>query len=240
MRWWADDRLFPHQTSLPARLTLVEAAVDTLTSALSAHRAGAGRIELCANLIDGGTTPSAGLITAAGKGAGVPVFALVRPRGGDFVYSREEMDVMRHDIDVALTSGINGFATGVLKPDHTIDTVRTRELVSAASGLPVTFHRAFDLAPDLPRALDELTDCGVRRVLTSGGAPTALEGADAIARLVELAEGRITVIAGGGIREHNVREIIDRTGVVEIHARMTSLAMMRALVDSAASRSTSM
>ena len=250
-------------------MTLVEAAVDTLASALSAHRAGVGRVELCANLHDGGTTPSAGLMAAVSERAGVPVFALIRPRGGDFAYSREELDLMRFDIELARSFGINGFATGALRADCTIDSARIKELVKAANGLPVTFHRAFDFTPDLAEALDQLIDCGVKRVLTSGGAPSALAGAEEIARLVERADGRITVIAGGGIRENNVREIIDRTGVVEVHARISSLATggappvergvklrkpfpgsetaheeldekrMRALVDSAVSRSTS-
>jgi copper homeostasis protein len=251
-------------------LILVEAAVDTLTSAVSAERAGVGRIELCANLNDAGTTPSAGLIAAVTKLAGIPVFAIIRPRGGDFVYSDAEIDLMRHDMELAASYDIDGFATGALEPDYTIDMARMKSLVRAANGLPITFHRAFDFTPDLPAALEQLIECGVDRVLTSGGARTALEGADAIARLVELADNRIVVIAGGGIRESNVQDVIARTGVSEVHARVSSVVYgsspsverpvtlrkpfpasetaheeldqekMRRLVDLAVSRSTSM
>jgi copper homeostasis protein len=251
-------------------VTLVEAAVDTLGSALSARRAGAGRIELCANLHDGGTTPSAGLMAAAVERAGIPVFTLIRPRGGNFVYTRAEISLMLYDIVLAGALGVHGLVTGALKPDYDIDTDHLKSFVGVANGLPVTFHRAFDFTPDLPAALEQLIDCGVTRVLTSGGARTALEGADTIARLVDLAGDRITVVAGGGIREDNVREVIARTGVNEVHARITSAVAgeaprvdrrlslrkpfpaaenaheeldeekMRKLVDLAASRSTSM
>jgi copper homeostasis protein len=211
-----------YRQPLPAGLILVEAAVDTLASVLSAERAGVGRIELCANLNDAGTTPSAGLMAAAATRVGIPVFALIRPRGGDFVYSVDEVDVMRHDIELAMSLGVRGFASGALKPDYTIDTGRIESLVGAAADLPVTFHRAFDFTPDLPAALEQVIDCGVKRILTSGAAPSALEGADMIARLVDLAGDRITIVAGGGIRENNVREVIDRTGVREVHARISS------------------
>jgi copper homeostasis protein len=152
----------------------------------------------------------------------VPVFALIRPRGGDFVYSRAEFDVMRRDMDISLTLGVSGFATGALLADSTIDVERTRALVEAARDVPVTFHRAFDFAPDLHTALEQLIDAGVSRVLTSGGAPTALEGANVIAALVERARGRIIVMAGGGIRENNVRELIARSGVSEVHAGISA------------------
>jgi copper homeostasis protein len=203
---------------------MIEAAVDTLDSALSAERAGAGRIELCASLNDGGTTPSGGLIATVCERLGIPVFVLIRPRGGNFAYTDQEVDVMRRDIDLASSFGAAGFATGALEPDNTIDIDTTRSLVAAAGNRPVTFHRAFDFTADLFAALEQLMDCGVKRVLTSGGARTALEGADTIARLVAQANGRITVVAGGGIRENNVREIIDRTGVTELHARITLIA----------------
>ena len=148
--------------------------------------------------------------------------ALIRPRGGDFVYSRPEVDAMRRDIYVSLPLGVSGFATGALLADSTIDVERTRALVKAAGELPVTFHRAFDFTPDLATALEQLIDAGVRRVLTSGRAPTALQGANVIAELVERARGRIIVMAGGGIRENNVREVISRTGVSEVHAGISA------------------
>lgn len=203
---------------------MIEAAVDTLNSALSAERAGVGRIELCAGLNDAGTTPSAALIETVCERLEIPVFVLIRPRGGDFVYSDAELDLMRRDIELASGFGAAGFATGALGRDYTIDMEATRSLVSAGGNRPVTFHRAFDFTTDLFAALEQLIECGVKRVLTSGGARTALNGADTIARLVEQARGRIIVVAGGGVRENNVREIIDRTGVTEVHARITSTA----------------
>ncbi|HEY1952282.1 MAG TPA: copper homeostasis protein CutC [Gemmatimonadaceae bacterium] len=202
---------------------MVEAAVDTFGSALAAERAGVGRIELCADLNDGGTTPSAGFIAGAAARLRIPVFALIRPRGGDFIYSDDEFDVMRRDIDVAGSVGARGYATGALKPDYTIDTARITSLVRAAGQLPVTFHRAFDYAPDLAVALEQVIDCGVARVLTSGGARTAVEGAGVIARLVSQAGSRIGIVAGGGVRESNIREIIARTGVREVHAGIGSV-----------------
>jgi copper homeostasis protein len=210
-------------------LALVEAAVETLQSALAAERAGAGRIELCASLNDGGTTPSAGLIAAVIERVRIPVFVLVRPRGGDFVYSADEVDVMKRDIDVARQHGVAGIVIGALERDHRVDAATTRQLVEASAGLPVTFHRALDFTPNLFNALEHLTEIGVSRVLTSGGAPTALEGVDVIARLVDQAQDRITVMAGGGIRDHNVRDVVRQTGVREVHARVTS--RMRALIE---------
>ncbi len=153
----------------------------------------------------------------------IPVFALIRPRGGAFTYSDSDIDVMRHDIDVARHHGARGIATGALAEDGTIDLSTMSELVAAATGLRVTFHRAFDYTGNLSEGLEQLIDAGVSTVLTSGGAATALEGADAIARLVDQARGRIAVMAGGGIREHNVREVIGRTGVNEVHARISSV-----------------
>ena len=204
-------------------MALVEAAVDTLQSALAAERSGAGRVELCASLHDGGTTPSAGLIAATTQHVGIPVFVLIRPRGGAFTYSDSEIDVMRRDIELARQQRAQGIVTGALDEDGGIDVATTRELVAAATGLPVTFHRAFDYTGNLSEGLEQLIDAGVSRVLTSGGAATALEGADAIARLVDQGRGRIAVMAGGGIREHNVREVIGRTGVNEVHARISSV-----------------
>ena len=212
-------------------MTLVEAAVETLDSALAAERAGADRIELCDNLSDGGTTPGAGLIAAVAERTQLPVFVLIRPRAGGFVYSDDEFDVMIRDIELAGRMGIAGIVTGALTPDGRVDAERTHTLVKAAAGLPVTFHRAIDFAMNLPAALEEAIEAGASRVLTSGGAATALEGVDLIAALVDQARKRITIIAGGGIREHNVRDVIARTGVREVHARLLDEMQMRGLID---------
>jgi copper homeostasis protein len=149
----------------------------------------------------------------------LPVFAMIRPRGGGFVYSDDEIEEMLRDIEHVRRTRVAGIVTGVLTPDARVDVKRTRVLVSAAAGLPVTFHKAFDSTANLPEALEQLIRVGVSRVLTSGGAPTAFEGASAIADLVGQARDRIAIIAGGGIRDHNVRELIVRTGVREVHAR---------------------
>ena len=212
-------------------MTLVEAAVETLDSALAAERAGADRIELCQNLSDGGTTPGTRLIGAVTERTRLPVFVLIRPRAGDFVYSDDEFDQMIRGTELARRLGIAGIVTGALTPDGRVDVERTRTLVEAAAGLPVTFHRAIDSAVDLPAALEEAIEAGASRVLTSGGAAMAVEGVDLIAALVGQARERITVIAGGGIREPNVRDVITRTGVREVHARLVDEGQMRGLVD---------
>jgi copper homeostasis protein len=140
---------------------------------------------------------------------------------------------MHRDIERGLSLGVSGFATGVLEPDSTIDVPRMRSLVAAARGSPLTFHRAFDATPDVFESLERLIDAGVARVLTSGGAPTAMEGIDVLARLVQQAKDRITVIAAGKIREHNVREVISRTRVAEVHARVVDEDGARRLVQAA-------
>jgi copper homeostasis protein len=212
-------------------LTVVEAAVETLESALAAERAGADRIELCDNLGEGGTTPDGELVAAIVARIRLPVFVLIRPRAGDFIYSENEFDVMIRDIELTRTMGIGGIVTGVLDASGRVNVKRTRSLVKAAGGLPVTFHRAIDSAADLPAALDNAIEAGVSRVLTSGGASTAREGVDVIAALVLQARERVSIVAGGGIREHNVREVIDRTGVQEVHGRLIDEAQMRGLVN---------
>lgn len=202
---------------------LVEACVDSVASALAAERGGAHRLELCNALFDGGTTPSAGMIAACKAAVSIPVFVMVRPRGGGFVYSDAECDVMRRDVTVARELGADGIAIGGLCRDNTIDVELVRMLVEAARGLPVTFHRAFDFTPDLEASLESLIDSGVQRVLTSGGAPTAADGVTVLADLVHQAGSRIVVMAGGGVREENVHSLVSASGVREVHVRLTRL-----------------
>ena len=194
---------------------LVEACVDSVASALAAERGGAGRLELCDNLFDGGTTPSAGMIAAVKAAVRIPVFVIVRPRGGGFVYTPDEFSVMRLDIETT----------------RMLDAEQLEPLVDAAATLPVTFHRAFDLASDQEQALEVLMQLRVARVLTSGGAPTALEGVERIAVLTRRAAGQITVMAGGGVREETVQEIVHRAGVREVHVR--GARVVRAPADAA-------
>ena len=207
----------------PASPILVEACVDSVESALAAERGGAHRLELCDALVDGGTTPSAGMIAAVKAAVRIPVFVILRPRGGGFVYSDAELDVMRRDAEVAATLGADGVVVGALHPDARVDVRRTRALLDASRGLPVTFHRAFDLVRDQSEALDALASAGVSRVLTSGGARNALLGAEQIGSIVEAARSRLIVVAGGGIREENVAEVVRRSGVREIHVRGTKV-----------------
>jgi copper homeostasis protein len=202
-------------------MVLVEACVDSVASALAAERGGAGRLELCDNLFDGGTTPSAGMISAVKAATRIPVFVIVRPRGGGFVYTHDEMGVMRLDIEAVRMLGADGVVIGVLTREARVDAEQLRTLVAAAGGLPVTFHRAFDLTRDRDQALETLMHAGVKRVLTSGGAPSALEGIEAIGALVGRAAGQIEVMAGGGVREETVQEIVHRAGVREVHVRGT-------------------
>jgi copper homeostasis protein len=217
-------------------MTLVEAAVETLRSAVAAERGGARRVELCASLDEGGTTPELELVAAVCARLRIPVLAIVRPRPGGFVYSATEMRAMLDVITRARTLGIAGIVAGVLRADGTVDVERMRQIVDAASGLPVTFHRAFDVTASLPDALEDVVASGASRLLTSGGAATALEGAEVLAALVDQAGERITIVAGGGIRENNVRELIVRSRVSEIHTRLSAgedldEARMRGLIE---------
>ena len=200
---------------------LIEACVDSVASALAAERGGAGRLELCDALHDGGTTPSAGMIAAVTAAVRIPVFVIVRPRGGGFVYTYEEVAVMRLDIEAARMLGADGIVAGTLTGDARVDEDQMRALMAAAKDLPVTFHRAFDLARDREEALETLMRLGVPRVLTSGGAASAIEGVEAIRTLAKRGAGHIVVMAGGGVREETVQEIVHRTGVTEIHVRGT-------------------
>lgn len=203
---------------------LVEACVDSVVSAVAAERGGAQRLELCDNLFDGGTTPSAGMISAVKAAVRIPVVVIIRPRGGGFVYNDVEVGVMRLDIDAAKMLGADGIVVGPLTREARVDEDQLLALVAQAGQLPVTFHRAFDLTRDTGEALEALMRCGVQRVLTSGGKPSALEGVDAIASLVQRGGHGITVMAGGGVREETVQEIVHRAGVSEVHVRGTRVA----------------
>jgi copper homeostasis protein len=210
---------------------LVEACVESLEEALAAERGGAKRLELCANMDVGGTTPSADLFRAVRARVGIPIAMMIRPRGGSFVYSNAELESMRRDLDLAGELGADIAVIGVLDDDGRVDAARTREFVTRAGSIPVTFHKAFDVVEDQERDLDVLIDAGVTRVLTSGGAETAIGGADALARLVDRAADRIIIMPGGKVRGDNVREIVERTSVREVHARCnTDEARIREII----------
>ena len=206
-------------------MTLLEICVDDVEGAQLAESAGADRVELCSGLAEGGITPSGGLVQEVLAGTSrIGVQVMVRPRGGDFVYSEAEVRVMLADVAAladlgARAPGRLGLVVGALTAGGTVDAVTTGRLLRAAAGADVTFHRAFDATADLGRSLEELAGLGVGRVLTSGGRASAREGSAALARLVEQADGRVAVMAGGGVRPENVVRLVAGTGVDEVHLR---------------------
>jgi copper homeostasis protein len=197
---------------------LLEIAVHTIESAISAQNGGAARVELFSNPLEGGVTPSEGTIAAVRDKLTADLHVMIRPRGGDFYYDDAEFDAMQRDVEVAKRLGANGVVFGFVNLDGTIHEERTGRLVNLSRPLAVTFHRAFDVCQDLRTALETLISSGVDRVLTSGGEVNAVQGMDVIANLAGQAGNRIVVIAGGGIRPNNAREIVQKTGVREIHA----------------------
>jgi len=196
---------------------IVEACLETVASAVAAERAGADRIELCSDLVEGGVTPSAGLIRTVRSRVDIPIHVLIRPRGGAFVFDAAEEEVMVADTHEARRSGADGVVIGALSAGQRIHRARTERLVAAAGTMACTFHRAFDQTPDLDASIALLVELGVSRVLTSGGAATAIEGSATLARLQARWGDRITLLAGGGVRASNVRRLVDATGVREVH-----------------------
>lgn len=196
---------------------LIEAAIETLEEARGAAAEGAGRLEVCGDLARGGITPGAGLLASIRKALDLPLMVMVRPRPGAFQFSADECEGMLHDIRHAKRAGADGVVIGVLRADRTIDRDWTRRLVEAAHPMPVTFHRAFDETPDLEASLELLAGAGVRRVLTSGGASTAADGASRLQSLTARAGDRIGVLPGGGVRAENAVAIARATGWRELH-----------------------
>ncbi len=201
---------------------LIEVCVDSVASAVAAERGGAGRIEVCSALIEGGVTPSSGLVEAVRERSSIAVHVMIRPRSGDFCYDADDFQIMRWDIDVAKRQGVDGVVFGLLDTDGNVDLVRTRELVALARPLSVTFHRAFDMTADLFRALEDVDAAGADRVLTSGGEQTCVQGSQAIARLVQTAGDRMVVMPGSGIQPGNVRSVLEQTGAKEVHVGLRS------------------
>lgn len=206
----------------PENPVIVEIAVHTAESAVAAVAGGANRVELLSNPIEGGVTPSEGLIATVRENVAKSVHVMIRPRGGDFHYSDLEFLAMTRDINMAKRLGANGVVFGLVNLDGTVDVDRTRQLLETARPMVVAFHRAFDVCCDLERALEDLMLCGVDRVLTSGGAAAAIAGISRIAQLVRASAGQITVVAAGSIRPQNIRQIVRETGVREVHAGLRS------------------
>jgi len=202
---------------------LLEISVETAGAAVAAERGGAQRVELCTQLRLGGLTPGEELMGFVRESVRVPIFAMIRPRAGNFVYSPEELAQMLRDIAAAQRVGMGGIVLGVLTRDHQVDVERTRELVMAAQPLPVTFHRAFDDVADLDAALEEVIETGAARILTSGGAPTAPDGIEKLARLLAAAKERVIVLPGGGINASNVVHVARQSGARELHSGLGSV-----------------
>ena len=201
---------------------LVEISVDSLAKSLAAERGGAHRIELCSELAHGGLTPVPELLHSVRELVRLPIFAMIRPRGGDFVYSDREYAEMQREIETARRLGADGLVLGILQRDGRVDVRRTRQLVELARPLPVTFHRAIDVAAEIYEALADVMQTGAVRVLTSGGAPRAPEGAACLATLVKAASGRIVIMPGSGITSSNASQIAKSTGAREFHAGLSS------------------
>ena len=196
---------------------IIEGCVDSYASALAACRGGADRLELCANLSIGGTTPSRALFKQVQRDCAVKINVLIRPRFGDFLYSEAELDEMREEIEAFRDLGANGAVIGVLTPEGELDEGRMRLLMDSAGGMDVTLHRAFDMARDPFAALEAAVRLGCRTILTSGQARNALEGAEVLRELVLRAAGRIEIMAGCGVRRENIRAIYERAGVRSFH-----------------------
>lgn len=201
---------------------ILEICVDDVAGLEAAVSGGADRIELCAALSGGGVTPSAGFMHQAAT-YGLPVSVMIRPRAGDFVFTRAEADVMKRDIDAARAAGLSGVVLGASRDNGSLDIALLEELRRHADGLDMTLHRAFDVVPDMDEALEAAIALGFPRILTSGGARSALEGIETLARLSEIAAGRIVIMPGAGVRPQSVQTVLDRFPIREIHASCSAV-----------------
>jgi len=188
-----------------------------IESCVIAQSSGAHRIELCDNPFDGGTTPSYGFIKAARELLAIDLYPIIRPRGGDFLYSDLEFEIMKTDVQFCRELECNGVVIGLLKADGTVDKIRCQQLVDIAYPLEVTFHRAFDRTNDPFKALEDIIETGCARILTSGQKPYALEGAELIHALIQQADERIIIMPGSGVRSHNIIALAEQTGATEFH-----------------------
>ena len=206
-----------------ASYPLLEVTVESLDTALAAERGGGDRIELCAELVRGGLTPSMAAMRKLHEELEIPVFAIIRPRSGDFVYTEKEFAAMKRDIAAARELGMDGVVFGILKPDHSVDIERTAELVQWARPLEVTFHRAFDETPDPTQSLQDVIETGAARILTAGGAKTAAQAVETLQRLVKAGANRILIMPGGGLDATNIGQMAMRTQAREFHSGLGSV-----------------
>jgi len=201
---------------------LLEIVASTVDDCIAGETGGADRIELCAAVATGGLTPSLGILIEAKKRLRIPVLAMIRPRAGGFCYSEADCAAMQCDAALLLEHGADGIVFGSLRPDGSVDTTRCSTMLHIAGRRQTVFHRAFDVVPDPVRSLEELIDLGVSRVLTSGQQKTALAGSDLIRQLITQAGGRAEILPGGGVRAHNVQQLVEATRCTQVH--MTALA----------------
>lgn len=194
----------------------IEVCAFSLESCLAAEKGGANRIELCGSMYEGGTTPSAGLIQVAKQRVNIEIHAMIRPRGGDFCYSNDEISIMQADIRMAKELGCEGVVLGILQPNGQVNITQTRALVTLAKPMQITFHRAIDMTPDYLKALEDVIETGCDRILTSGQKNTAIEGVENIKELVRQANGRIEIMAGSGVNADNA-QMLTHTGVNALH-----------------------
>jgi copper homeostasis protein len=198
-------------------MMIFEVCVDSAEGAAAARQGGAQRVELCADLVEGGITPSYGMVKLACQVGSIGVNVIIRPRGGDFCYTDLEFEIMREDIQMVKQLGASGVVIGLLLPDGSIDMPRVQNLAALARPMSVTFHRAFDVCADPGKTLDQLITLGIDRLLTSGQKPSALDGVECIQALVRQARERMVIMAGGGVNEHTLAQIVKRSGVKEVH-----------------------
>jgi copper homeostasis protein len=199
---------------------IIEIATSDYITTAAAVAGGADRIELCANLAEGGTTPSYGTIRHCREAFDVSLYPIIRPRGGDFLYSTEEFSIMLEEVKLCKQLGCDGVVIGLLNADGTIDLKRTAALVTTAYPLGVTFHRAFDRCANPFEALEQLIEIGCERILTSGQVPSAPDGVELIAELNRLAGHRITIMPGSGVRKDNIKMLAEKTGCTEFHSSL--------------------
>jgi copper homeostasis protein len=200
----------------------IEIATNDYSTVAAAVRGGADRIELCSALSEGGLTPSFGLIKKCKQDFSLPIFPIIRPRSGDFLYTEEEFRIMLDDVLLCKDLGCEGVVVGFLLEDGSVDTRRLEKIVAAAYPMEVTFHRAFDRCVDPFKALEDIIDAGCQRILTSGQELVAPDGADLIRQLVEAADNRIIIMPGSGVRKENIQSLAAQTGAVEFHSSLRS------------------
>jgi copper homeostasis protein len=206
---------------------IIEIATSDFTTTKSAVEGGADRIELCANLAEGGTTPSFGTIKHCREAFDILLYPIIRPRGGDFLYTKEEFEIILQDVKLCKQLGCDGVVIGLLNADGTIDIKRTSALINAAYPLGITFHRAFDRCKEPFEALEQLIEIGCERILTSGQQPSVVDGAELVAELNKITSERIIIMPGSGVRKENIKMLAEKTGCVEFHSSLRGKEMSK-------------